>query len=338
MDTALTLRTPGGSPGFANPLTLVALVLAMLVAFSMSAFADPKFPPLTGRIVDEANILSAQDRRELEEILRQLEGKSSDQFVIYTTPSLQGYEIEDFGYRLGRFWKIGQGSINNGILLIVAPNERKVRIEVGRGLEGQMTDLMSGTIIRNAILPAFRRGDFPAGIKAGARDIKDVLLGDAEEVRKRAQSIKPRQPTTDWTPLIMIALFVGVWLFFAYQEQKQAASMPSNMNRRRHGNVQPGRGRNQRRHHRHSRRLGWVRWMVGGALQWRQRGRLLGRRWGLRRRRGLGQLVTQLVAAACRTQTRVILSFEGPKWGPQWENFQCSVIRVRTASAGGWRR
>ena len=216
----------------------VIICLALLISFATAALADPKFPPLTGRIIDEAKILSAQDIRDLNETLRQLEGKSSDQLVVYTTPSLQGYEIEDFGYRLGRFWKIGQGSINNGIVLIVAPNERKVRIEVGRGLEGQMTDLMSGTIIRNAMLPAFRRGDFPAGIKAGARDIKDVLLGDAEEVRKRAQSIKPRQSSPNWLPLIVMALFIGIWFYTSIQEQRQAQSMASNMNRRRHGTSQ----------------------------------------------------------------------------------------------------
>ena len=240
MLTTRILHATAPLPGVAQLCRLALFGLLALLALATAAFADPKFPPLTGRIVDEAKIFSAQDIRELEDTLRQLEGKSSDQIVVYTTPSLQGYEIEDFGYQLGRFWKIGQGSINNGIVLIVAPGERKVRIEVGRGLEGQMTDLMSGTIIRNAMLPAFRRGDFPGGIKAGVRDIKDVLLGDAEEVRKRAQSIKPRQSKTDWTPLIMLALFVGIWMFFAIQERKQAQSMPTNMQRRRHGNQPVG--------------------------------------------------------------------------------------------------
>ena len=139
---------------------LAACFFALCSLSSVSA--EPKFPPLTGRIVDEARIFSAEDRQQLEATLKELEGKSSDQIVVYTTPSLQGYEIEDFGYRLGRFWKIGQAGVNNGIVLIVAPNERKVRIEVGRGLEPIMTDALSSTIIQNAILPGFRRGDFPA--------------------------------------------------------------------------------------------------------------------------------------------------------------------------------
>ena len=85
-----------------------------------------------------------------------------------------------FGYQLGRTWQLGQKGQDNGVVLIVAPNERKVRIEVGRGLEPQLTDAMSKLIVENAILPAFRRGDFTAGIKAGVRDVRDVLLGDAE--------------------------------------------------------------------------------------------------------------------------------------------------------------
>ena len=163
------------------------LLLALLLAAHAAALADPKFPPLTGRIVDEAALLSADDRRALEAELKALEEKSTDQLVVYTTRSLQGYPIEDFGYRLGRAWAIGQKDKNNGVILIVAPTDRKVRIEVGRGLEPQLTDLMTKLIIENAILPAFRRNDFAGGIKAGVRDIRDVLLGDAEAVKQRAK-------------------------------------------------------------------------------------------------------------------------------------------------------
>jgi uncharacterized protein len=212
--------------------TLISLTLG--VAWD-SAQAQPKFPALTGRIVDDANILTPQDRTEIEAMLRDLETRSSDQIVVYTTRSLQGYPIEDFGYQLGRAWKIGQSGTNNGIVLIVAPGDRKVRIEVGRGLEGQMTDLMSGTIIRNAILPAFRRGEFSSGVKAGVRDIKDVLLGDAEEVRKRAASLTPRAPQTDWVPLIVFAVFILIWLLMVREQQRQARLSPQMQRRRRHG-------------------------------------------------------------------------------------------------------
>ena len=214
-------------------------MFATIIAFG-DAHADPKFPPLTGRIVDDARILSADDRQQIEATLKELEGKSSDQIVVYTAPSLQGYEIEDFGYRLGRFWKIGQAGVNNGIVLIVAPNERKVRIEVGRGLEPIMTDALSTTVIQNSILPGLRRGDFPGGIKAGVRDIKDVLLGDAEEVKKRARSIKPKsQEFGDVLPLIIFAVifffFIANFISQARQQQMAASANPNAQRRRRLG-------------------------------------------------------------------------------------------------------
>lgn len=195
-------------------LLSVAVALAGLVAPAWAA--EPTFPALTGRIVDEASLLSAADRQEIERILADMEGKSSDQLVIYTAKSLQGHAIEDFGYRLGRHWRIGQQGTNNGVLLIVAPAERKVRIEVGRGLEPQLTDAMSALIIQNAILPAFRRGDFPAGIKAGVRDIRDVIMGDAEAVKQRAASLRKRDEAgkASTMSLIVMGLFVVfiVWV------------------------------------------------------------------------------------------------------------------------------
>ena len=166
--------------------------------------AEPKFPPLTGRIVDEASLLSAADKSAIEKDLKALEEKASDQLVIYTTRSLQGYEIADIGYRLGRFWQIGQKGKNNGVILIVAPTERKVRIEVGRGLEPQLTDLMTKLIVENAIMPAFRRGDFPGGIKAAVRDIRDVMLGDAEAVKERARGAKNRSSPGGWSMASMM--------------------------------------------------------------------------------------------------------------------------------------
>jgi uncharacterized protein len=204
-------------------VTLAAV--AVLLAWASLAFAAPVFPPLTGRIVDEAGLLSAADRQELLQTLAALEQKSSDQLVVYTTKSLQGYPIEDFGYQLGRYWKIGQQGTNNGVVLIIAPNDRKVRIEVGRGLEPQLTDALSSLIIQNAILPAFRRGDFAAGIKAGVRDIRDVLLGDAEAVKQRARSLQKRQAPTGETVtgLVIFGLFVLFILWVGIYQSRYAA-------------------------------------------------------------------------------------------------------------------
>ena len=207
-------------------LTALALVLTVLVTgIGLSLAADPVFPALTGRIIDNANLLTAEDEAELTATLQSLEGTSSDQIAIVTLPSLQGFTIEDFGYKLGRHWGIGQAGKDNGVLLIVAPNERKVRIEVGKRLEPLMTDAMSRIIIENAILPGFRRGDFAGGIRAGVRDIKDVLLGDAEAVKERARGMH-QDPEVDWIALIIIAIWIAIVVYSIYQQQKQAQQYP----------------------------------------------------------------------------------------------------------------
>jgi len=213
--------------GGGYPVAAVACWLLLALAFVVAApaLAEPKFPELTGRIVDSSRLLTPEDRTAIEAELAELEEKSTDQLVVVTLPSLQGYEIEDFGYQLGRKWGIGQAGKNNGVLLIVAPNERKVRIEIGRGLEGDMTDLMSKLIIENAILPAFRRGDFSGGIRAGVRDIKAVLLGDAEGVKERAKGAK-NAPGADTQELLLIAFWIAVLLFAIRLHYRQAQAMP----------------------------------------------------------------------------------------------------------------
>jgi len=218
-----------------SAITKCAFAFACALILATAALAEPTFPPLTGRIVDEAGLLSSEDKRALEGELKALEEKSTDQLVIFTARSLQGYPIEDFGYRLGRFWQIGQKDKNNGVILIVAPNDRQVRIEVGRGLEPQLTDLMSKLIIDNAILPAFRRNDFAGGIKAGVRDIRDVLLGDAEAVKQRARSGAKRSPATGGNiSLLILAFFILIAFIMVWAQARQAAS-PSATARRRSG-------------------------------------------------------------------------------------------------------
>ena len=223
-DRAFLSRRSGAMRGnglSARLAALFALILAMLVLSGLAS-AAPVFPPLTGRIVDNANLLTPQDRAQLATELAALEGKSSDQVVVYTTPSLQGYEIEDYGYQLGRAWGIGQKGTNNGVILIVAPNERKVRIEVGRGLEPQLTDYLSSLIVQNRILPRFKRGDFSGGIKAGAEDIRDVLLGDAEAVKQRAAARPPaRRNAGDAEELITLFIIVGIFLLILWVQSQQ---------------------------------------------------------------------------------------------------------------------
>ena len=134
--------------------------------------AEPTYPQLTGRVVDDADLFERCRYCRARRRPQGARGQELDQVVVVTLPSLQGFTIEDFGYQLGRHWGIGTKEKDNGVLLIVAPNERKVRIEVGRGLEPLLTDAMSNVIINGAILPRFRSGDYAGGIKEGVKGIE----------------------------------------------------------------------------------------------------------------------------------------------------------------------
>jgi uncharacterized protein len=216
--------------------TLTVLACLCLLLSGLTTWAQPAFPTLTGRVVDDAGLLSSADKQALTQQLAALESKSTDQLVVVTLKSLQGYEIADYGYRLGRAWGIGQGTRkDNGVLLIVVPDARKVRIEVGRGLEPTLTDATSRLIIENRILPAFRRGDFSAGIMAGAKDIQDVLLGELEGVKARAKGAKrpPNAKPVDWVGLTFFAFIAGSFLYQFVRARRQAQSMPSSQKRRR---------------------------------------------------------------------------------------------------------
>src|SRR6478672_12809315 len=196
---------------------MIGILFSLALVLGLApALAEPNFPALTGRVVDDAYLLGADDEAQLTADLKTLEDKSSDQLVVVTLPSLQGYAIEDYGYQLGRHWGIGTKQLNNGVLLIVAPNERKVRIEVGRGLEPTLTDALSKIIIANAILPRFRAGDFAGGIKDGVRDITLSLTGDAAEVEQRAKARHGKDPTMDWTMVISwtVILLWFIWVMW----------------------------------------------------------------------------------------------------------------------------
>ena len=179
---------------------LCCWLLLFLPVALVSAAPEPEFPSLTGRIVDQANVLSEPSRSSLTQLLQEHEQSSSNQVVVVTLNSLQGYAISDYGYQLGRHWNIGQQGRDNGTLLIVAPNERKVRIEVGYGLEGDLTDARAHNIIQTVILPAFRQGSFEVGIVAGTEAILGSIQGSYE-----AQPEKGREHDL---PAEMFTLFV----------------------------------------------------------------------------------------------------------------------------------
>ena len=146
------------------------------------------FPALTGRIVDQAGILSPAVKAELETALAAHENNTTNQVVVVTLKTLGGVNISDYSLKLGRYWGIGQKDKNNGVLLVVAPNDRQVRIEVGYGLEGTITDTFSGVIVDNYIVPEFKKDDMEGGIKIGAQKIVALLDGD-EVVKKDIEKL-----------------------------------------------------------------------------------------------------------------------------------------------------
>jgi uncharacterized protein len=192
----------------------LATALAVLLLTSLAAFALT-FPALTGRVVDQANIIPAETRAALETKLADLEAKSGIQLVVATVTSLEGGEIEPYANELFRFWKLGEKTRNNGVLLLVAPKEHRVRIEVGYGLEGTLTDALSKVIITNAMTPRFKAGEFGDGIVRGVDDIITVLTTDSTEWQQRPSLRLDSQHArgtghTSWFPLILmiVAIFL----------------------------------------------------------------------------------------------------------------------------------
>jgi uncharacterized protein len=205
----------------AGAVRAAALSFMAALAFAgAAAKADPTFPALTGRVVDDAHILPAATQAELTQKLTTLEQANGDQLVVVTVPSLQDDDISDYGYRLGRAWGIGQKGKNNGALLIIAPNEKKVRVEAGYGLEPVLTDAVSSLIIQREILPRFREGDFAGGTTAGVDAIINVLAEPRQlaEAQARAAAQEVRRPQRRADPgavivIVIIAIFVLSGLF-----------------------------------------------------------------------------------------------------------------------------
>ena len=187
----------------------ILTVVALLSLTSAGVAQTLTFPPLTGRVVDEAGLLSPGDRAALTASLADLEAKTTDQLVVVTLKSLQGTAIEDYGYQLGRNWRIGQKDKDSGVLLIVAATERKVRIEVGYGLEGTLTDAATKLIIENAILPAFKTGDLAGGIKNGVAQISQLLRGEASTAPPRTTGV-PQQGRAGGSVPVWLVIVLGV--------------------------------------------------------------------------------------------------------------------------------
>ncbi|MEZ5742592.1 MAG: TPM domain-containing protein [Sphingomonadaceae bacterium] len=181
---------------------------ALLLAALPGAVRAQDFPELTGRVTDAAGIIPADVETRLEGKLEALETQSQRQLVVATIPDLQGYDIADYGYQLGRKWGIGDKDRNDGALLIVAPNERKLRIEVGYGLEPVLTDGLSFLIINQQIVPKFKAGDMAGGIEAGVDAIVTQLTLPPEEAERiAAEAARAPEAESSIVPLIVFGMF-----------------------------------------------------------------------------------------------------------------------------------
>ncbi len=203
----------------AHALRGLLALLALLVA--AVALAAPKYPELTGRVVDQAGVLQASTRAGLTSKLRDLEDKSGIQLVVATIRSLEGGDVETYANGLFRYWKLGEAKKNNGVLFLIAPNDRKMRIEVGYGLEGTLTDALSKVIIASAVTPKFKAGDYNAGVESGVDGIIEILSGDKSEWAKKLPA--PPSLFDEMLPLLIFALFVFIFIMMA-----RSAGRPTN--------------------------------------------------------------------------------------------------------------
>lgn len=195
-------------------LALWTAALALLLALAANALAAPDFPKLTGRVVDAAGLIDPAREAAIDAKLAGLETATGRQLVVATIPDLGGYEIADYGYQLGRAWGIGDKDRDDGALLIVAPAERKVRVEVGYGLEPVLTDALSHMIIQTRILPAFRAGDMAGGIEAGVDALIEQLQLPAEEAERRAAQAAQSAARSDEGGGGLAIFLVFLFLFF----------------------------------------------------------------------------------------------------------------------------
>jgi uncharacterized protein len=193
----------------------LAFALVVLISTLMTAAWALNFPVLSGRVVDEANVIDQATRSALTEKLKALEDKTTTQLVVVTLKSLQGSTLVDYGYQLGRYWHIGQKGQNNGALLIVVPSERQTRIVVGYGLEGTLTDALTKVIIENAMIPRFRANDYSGGIARGVDDLIQVLSGDSEAFKQQvaAKEAQRKQPSDNGYALLFVLIWIGLAIF-----------------------------------------------------------------------------------------------------------------------------
>ncbi len=191
-------------------IAVLLFFLGIVASFLPSVARALPVPPLNAHINDYAHMISERAAGELERELAELEKTDSTQVVVLTIPGLEGENVEDFSIKVAEAWKIGSKGVDNGVILLIVRDDRKVRIEVGRGLEGKLTDLVSGRIIRNSIIPRFKAGDFDGGVKAGVGAIVEAARGEY-----RAEGREPGQGRRGTTPIFTLLIFLFIALVFA---------------------------------------------------------------------------------------------------------------------------
>ncbi len=218
----------------------IRLLFALWIALFAAPVAGQTFPQLTGRVVDQANLLPPAQEQGLVARSEALEKQTGRQLVIATVASLEGRTIEDYGYRLGRQWQIGRKGEDDGVILLVAPNEKKVRIETGYGARVFLTDAMSSVIIRNSILPRFRAGDFPGGIAAGADQIiKLMSLSPAEAQKQAADAARVEQSRGEQSPGFVPIIFWAMIIGFVLLSMMRRAGGRRYRSKRGEGGISP---------------------------------------------------------------------------------------------------
>lgn len=206
-----SLRVPFPVP------VVVTLALALLVLAPAAGRGQPRLPDPAGPVSDFANLLDDASEATVLQLLRDTEAKTTAEIAVVTVPTLQGVTVEDYAERLFRTWGIGQQKVDNGVLVLVAPNEREMRIEVGYGLEGVLPDGLAGEIVRTEFLPRFREDDYQGGIVAGVQRVAGIVQRNhvltAEERQALEQAGDERPPM--WLMVPFFGLFMGIGAFMA---------------------------------------------------------------------------------------------------------------------------
>ena len=214
------MQSPLTRPSIFAP-SIFALLMLLFVCLTSSSALAIEVPALKGRVNDYAGLLSGATISQLDTVLVNLESTDSTQIVVLTIPSLDGDSLEDFSLRVAEKWKVGRGKIDNGALLVIARDERKLRIEVGYGLEGVLTDSVSGQIIRNIITPHFRQGNFNQGVIDGVGAMIATVKG---EYRPSAARQEPGKGGGDLGGLITSLVFIFFFFGSMFKKNKLLAA------------------------------------------------------------------------------------------------------------------